>query len=229
MLREALTIAAKDLLVEVRTKERLAALVLFSLVVVLSFRFSFELFGVHDGGLAQSHFLVPAVLWVTVVFSATLGMLTVFSKEEENRCIEGLLLAPASRNALYVGKLVSSFASFVVIALLTMLFLGAFLPYDYRGQYLPVVGLLVLGTFAYTALGVTAAAVSASSRMREVLLPVIMIPIALFTVIVPSIAATSDVLLENLSGALDEVRFVAFSSVLFVGVSLLVFDYLWEA
>ena len=228
-MKEAVAIAVKDLVVEVRTKERFAAMVLFALVVVLSFRFSFDLFGIHEGGLAESHFLVPPVLWVTVVFAATLGLLTTFSKEEENRCIDALLLAPTSRNALYVGKLMSSFVSFVVIAVLVMGFLAVFFPYDYQGQYLPVAGLLVLGTFGFTALGVTAAAVSSSSRMREVLLPVLVIPIALFTVIVPGINATSDVLLGDTSRALDQMKVVGFSSVIFVVISLLVFDYLWEA
>ncbi len=228
MIREALAIAAKDLLVEVRTKERFAALILFSLVVVLGFRFSFEMFGIREGGLSGSPFLVPAVLWITVVFAATLGMLNVFSKEEENRCIEGLLLAPASRGSLYLGKLLGSFATFAAIALFAMLFLAAFLPYDYRGQYVPVAGLLLLGTFGYTALGVTAAAASSASRMREVILPVVLIPIALFTVIVPSITATSGILLGDPSGAWAEVRFVGLCSVLFVTVSLLISDYLWE-
>ena len=228
-MKEAVAIAMKDLVVEVRTKERFAAMVLFALVVVLSFRFSFDLFGIHEGSLAESHFLVPPVLWVTVVFAATLGLLTTFSKEEENRCIDALLLAPTSRNAWYVGKLISSFVSFVLIAVLVMGFLAVFFPYDYRGQYLPVAGLLVLGTFGLTALGVTAAAVSSSSRMREVLLPVLVIPIALFTVIVPAINATSNVLLGDASRALDQMKVVGFSSVIFVVVSLLVFDYLWEA
>lgn len=228
-MRQAMTIAAKDLLIEVRTKERFTAMVLFSLVVVLAFRFSFDLFGIHEGGLSESHFLVPPVLWTTVIFSATLGLLTVFSKEEQNRCLDALLLAPTSRTALYVGKLIASFASFALIAMFTLVFFAVFFPYDFRGQYLHVAGLLVLGTFGYTALGVTAAAVSSSSRMREVLLPVIVIPIALFTVIVPAVNATSNVLLGNPSGALSDVRILALASVVFVLISVLVFDYVWEA
>jgi len=229
MMREALAIARKDLVLEVRSKERFAAMVLFSLVVVLAFRFAFDLFGIHEQRLSESHFLIPPVLWATVIFAATLGLLTVFSKEEENRCIDALLLAPAPRSALYVGKLISSFLPFLAIAMFVMGFLAVFFPYDFRGEYLAVAGLLVLGTFGYAALGVTAAAVSSTSRMREVLLPVIMIPIALFTIIVPSINATSDVLNADVPGALGEVRVIAISSVIFVVVSMLVFDYLWEA
>jgi heme exporter protein B len=167
----------KEALVEARGRETVLAGVVFALLVLVIFNFAFDLRVENVAAVA------PGVLWVTVTFAGVLSLGRSFARERDRRTLDGLLLAPIDRSALYVAKVVASFTSMLVVELVAVpAFIGLFnvsvdLP-------LLVLGLL-LGTLGLAGVGTLFAAIAAHTRAREVLLPLLLFPIQ-----VPVILAT---------------------------------------
>lgn len=228
MMREALAVAWKDFRLEARTRERLSSMVIFSLMVILSFRFAFSFFGVRIEDPAFSTALVPPILWIAFFFAGMLGLAPAFSKEADAGTINGLLLAPADRFAIYLGKLVSSLVFIFVVSLSSIVFFAVFFSYDFGGHWAGVVGVTLLGTLAYASIGVTVSALSSTAKTRDILLPLLLITVTLFTVVVPSINATSSILTNDYDTALTHIRYVvAFTLISFV-LSYFLFDEVME-
>lgn len=167
-----LAILLKDLRIELRTKETLAALLLLGLLtlVVLSFAF--------DPTSPLRPAAAPGVLWVAVTFAGTLGMNRSLLREREQDCLQGLLLAPVDRGAIYLAKALANFlfmaaAQIVLVPLFVFFFNLPFLATVAR-----VVPVLLLGLLGFAAVGTTFAAVSLRTRAREVMLPLLMLPLA---------------------------------------------------
>jgi len=228
MMREAMAVAWKDFRLEMRTKERLSSMVVFSLMVILSFRFAFSFFNVHVEDPAYSSTLVPPILWIAFFFAGMLGLAPAFAKENDAGTMKGLLLAPADRFAIYIGKLVSSLAFIFIVSLSSILFFGLFFNFDYSGEWAGVIGVALLGTLAYTSIGVTVSALSSTAKTRDVLLPLLLITVTLFTVVVPSINATSNILDADYETALTHVRYVIAFTLVSLVLSYLLFDEVLE-
>lgn len=176
-LRQLRALIWKELLVEVRARESVLAGGVFALLVLVIFNFAFDLRVENVAAVA------PGVLWVTVTFAGVLGLGRAFARERDRRTLDGLLLAPVDRSALYCAKLVGSLASMVVVeAIAVPAFVALF------GLRVDVgllgVGLL-LGTLGLAGVGTLFAAIAAHTRAREVLLPLLLFPIQ-----VPVILAT---------------------------------------
>ncbi len=228
MMREALAVAWKDMRLELRTRERLSSMIIFSLMVILSFRFAFGFFGVQVQIPSESPHLVPPILWIAFFFAGMLGLAPAFSKEADAGTLNGLLLAPTDRFALYVGKLLSSLVFIFAISLSSLVFFAIFFDYDFSGQWIGIIVVTLLGTLGYASIGVTVSALSSSSKTRDVMLPLLMITVTLFTVVVPAINATSNVLVGDYNGAFTHVRFIlAFILISFV-LSYFLFDEVLE-
>ncbi len=228
MMREAMAVAWKDFRLEMRTRERLSSMIVFSLMVILSFRFAFSFFGVHAEDPAYSASLVPPILWIAFFFAGMLGLAPAFAKETDAGTMKGLLLAPSDRFAIYVGKLVSSLVFIFVVSLSSVLFFALFFNFDYSGQWAGVIGVTLLGTMAYTSIGVTVSALSSTAKTRDVLLPLLLITVTLFTVVVPSINATSSILDADYEAALTHVRYVIAFTLISLVLSYFLFDEVME-
>jgi heme exporter protein B len=221
-LRQLRTLVWKDLLVEARGRETILAGAVFALLVLVVFNFAFDLRVENVAAVA------PGVLWVTVTFAGVLSLGRAFARERDRRTLDGLLLAPIDRSALYLAKVFTSVVSMLVVELVALpAFIGLFnLVVD-----LPLLVLaLVLGTLGLAGVGTLFAAIAAHSRAREVLLPLLLFPIQ-----VPVILAT-----VKSTGAAIRVpgldppeigpwlgMLVAFDA-LFLGLSVLLFDYAIE-
>src|SRR5947199_7151139 len=167
----------KDALVEARGPESIVASAVFALLVLVIFNFAFDLRAENVAAVA------PGVLWVTVTFSGVLSLGRAFARERDRRTLDGLLLAPVDRSALYLAKVITSFGSMLVVEVIALpAFIGLFnLSVD-----LPLLALtLVLGTLGLAGVGTLFAAIAAHTRAREVLLPLLLFPIQ-----VPVILAT---------------------------------------
>lgn len=175
----ALHILAKDLRIELRTREVLITMTLFAVLVVVIFAFAFQL----DPSAARA--VAPGLLWVTVVFSGNLGVARVMDKERELGAFQGLLLAPGGPGAVFWAKAAGVFlfmlAMEILVVPLTLLFVAIDLPPEGIGWL--VLG-LVLGTLGFSLIGTLFGAMLADVRMREVLIPVVVYP-----VIVPVLVA----------------------------------------
>jgi heme exporter protein B len=216
------TLIWKDLLVEARGRETVLAGAVFALLVLVIFNFAFDL---RVGNVAE---VAPGVLWVTVTFAGVLSLGRAFSRERDRRTLDGMLLAPIDRSALYLAKVATSIGSMLIVEVVAVpAFIGLFnVVVD-----LPLLMLaLVLGTVGLAGVGTLFAAITAHTRAREVLLPLLLFPVQ-----VPVILAT-----VKSTGAAIRVPgleppeigqwlglLVAFDA-LFLGLSVLLFDYAIE-
>lgn len=225
-MNPALHLAAKDLKIELRSKEMVSAMFLFSLLMVLAFRFGFE--GSISAGDAALSDLASSSLWICFSFAAIIGMHTSFAKEKDRETLEGLLLCPVDRSSIFLGKVLSNLVLVFVVDLLSILFFALFFAYDFEGNYLAVVGIAFLGTLSLVLVGTLVAAISVNARAREALLPVLLIPLIAFSVIIPSVSATRKAISGDISEAVGEMQFILGFAVIFGAVGYLTFDYVLE-
>jgi heme exporter protein B len=213
---------SKDLRVEWRDRETLASMCVFSILIVFLFNFAFE------PGREESLRMLPGLLWIAFFFAGILGFNRSFAAERENACLEGMTLAPVDAGAIYLGKLLSNLfflavTEFVVVFAVTLWYNFSFLPSLERFALIAF-----LGTLGYAALGTIFGAISANTRMREVMLPVLQFPAA-FPLFIGAIEATSGALRGDppgdYSGAL---QLLAGASVIYVVLSYLLFEYVLE-
>jgi heme exporter protein B len=212
----------KEALVEARGRETVLAGVAFALLVLVIFNFAFDLRVDNVAAVA------PGVLWVTVTFAGVLSLGRSFARERDRRTLDGLLLAPVDRSALYVAKVVASFTSMLIVELVAVpVFIGLFnvsvnLP-------LLVLGLL-LGTLGLAGVGTLFAAIAAHTRAREVLLPLLLFPIQV-PVILATVKTTGAAVHVPGSEPPDVGQWlgllVAFDA-LFLSLSVLLFEYVIE-
>ncbi len=184
-LRKVIAIVRKDIAAEIHTKEMVSAMAVFSAVVLLIFSFALDL----RGELAEA--AAPGVLWATLVFAGTLGLSRSMAREEQNGCLDGLLLAPVDRVAIFFGKAAGNaiFVGGIGIALLPLF--SALFGVNLLQPRIVVV--LALGTLGYAAVGTLMAAIAVNTRAREVLLPVLLLPLA-FPVLIGAVQSTTRLL-----------------------------------
>jgi len=216
------SIFVKDLRVEWRSRETLASMCVFGLLVIFLFNFAFET------AREETLRLLPALLWVSFAFAGILGFNRSFASERENACLEGMTLAPIDPSLIFVGKMLANLvflgvAEVVVVFAASLWYNFSFLP-SLKGLALVVLS----GTLGYVALGTIFGAIAANTRMREVMLPVLQFPVA-FWILILAIDATSNVLRGAAeSGSAGGVLRVVGVSVVFVVLSFLLFEYVLE-
>jgi heme exporter protein B len=213
------TIFLKDLRVEWRSREALASMCVFGVLVVFLFNFAFET------AREETLRLLPGLLWIAFAFAGILGFNRSFAAERENACLEGMTLAPIDPSTIFVGKMLANLlflgiAELVVVFAASLWYNFSFLP-SWRWFAL----IVFFGTLGYAALGTIFGAIAANTRMREVMLPILQFPIA-FWVLILSIDATSDALRGT--GSKGEITRVAGVSLVFAVASFLLFEYVLE-
>lgn len=166
-----LAIIRKDLRSEMRARELVSVMALFALLSILVFSFALEL----DKGAREE--AVSGVLWVTLVFASLLGFNRSMAQERDNGNLDALLLAPVSRAAIFVGKLLGNFI-FTLLVGLAMLPLMTML-YGLNLMHGWVIVTTALGIFGLATIGTLLATLTAQTRAREALLPIAMLPIVL--------------------------------------------------
>ena len=220
--RRALAVAWKDLLVERRSKETLNALLFFSLLLLFVFQFAL---GPDRERLAG---VLPGVLWLGFILSALLALGRTFVVEREHDCWEGLLLAPGDKSAIYLGKLGANLTLMAVVETLVLTLFVVFFDID-LGRAFPGLALVVaLGTIGLGAVGTLFAAMTAHVRAREVLFPVLLLPVQI-PVLLATVKATEGLLLGEPLGAVAHwVKLLAAADVVYVVIGLLTFDVVLE-
>ena len=168
--RVAWHVMRKDLLVEVRSLEILSTTLFFAVTVVLMFSFGL----VVDGRPLAD--VAAAILWVAIAFSGTLALGRTFERERHNDTLRALMLAPADRPALYVGKLAGILLLLGLVELVLVPLVGLHFNAPVLAQAVPLTLLIVGGTLGFCAVGTLFAAMLVRARSRDVLLPVMLYP-----------------------------------------------------
>ena len=172
-LRVAWLVVRKDLTVEIRSLEILSTTLFFAVTVVLVFSF-----GLIKEGRAPDD-VAAAILWIAIAFAGTLALGRTFDRERQNETLRALLLAPADRPALYVGKLAGIVLLLGLVELLLVMLVGLLFQAPILASPLMLVGLLVTGTIGYASVGTLFAAMLVRARSRDVLLPIMLYPITI--------------------------------------------------
>src|SRR5207237_8144908 len=121
----------------------------------------------------EASLLAPGILWVAFAFAAILGLDRSRAMEMDNECLQGLLLAPLERGELYLGKVASNFTFMLIAELIVLPVFVIFNNLKFNLQFLEIAGIAVLGTLAIAAIGSILSTISANTRMKEVMLPVL--------------------------------------------------------
>jgi heme exporter protein B len=212
----------KDVLVERRSKETLNALVFFSLLLLFAFQFAL---GPDRERLVQA---LPGLLWLGFILAGLLGLGRTFVTERENDCWEALLLTPGDKSAVYVGKLAGNILlMFAVEALLIALFV-VFFNLDVSAALPSLLLVVALGTIGLAAVGTLFAGMTANVRARELLFPILLLPVQV-PVLLATVKATEAVLAgEPLGSVAQWLKLLVAADVIYLVSGLLTFDFILE-
>jgi len=217
-LRKILAIVWKDIVAELRTKEMFSAMFVFAVLVIVIFNFAFELRGVE-----RVREAAPGILWVAFTFAGVLGLNRAFVLEKDRGCLEGLLLAPVDHTAVYFGKMISTLLFMLVVEAIVLPVFTALFGINLLD--LRLVLIVALGTLGFAGVGTLLSAMTAQTRAREVLLPILLLPVAA-PLLIFAVKATAGVLdglpLSDIAHWLQ--LLVAFD-VIFPAVAFMTFDY----
>ncbi len=216
-LRSISAIVWKDLAAELRSRELFSAMMVFSLLVIIIFNFALEL------DITTRRSVTSGVLWVTFAFAGTLGLNRSLNMEREQGCLDGLLLAPVDRAAIYFGKAISNLV-FMLIVEAIVLPVYSFL-YNVNLFDPGLVGIILLGSIGYTAVGTLLATMSVQTRTRDVLLPILLFPVVL-PVLIAAVKASGGVLSgDDASSILPWVNLMIVYDVVFIAVAFMGFEF----
>ena len=218
-LRKVSAIVWKDIIAELRTKEMFSAMFVFAVLVIVIFNFAFDL-RVSGERVRQ---VAPGALWVAFAFSGILGLNRAFVMEKDRGCLEGLLLAPVDHSAIYFGKMLSTMLFMLVVEALMLPVFTAFFGVNLFDLRLVLV--IVLGTMGFASVGTVLSAMTAQTRAREVLLPILLLPVAA-PVLIAAVKATAGILDgQAMADIARWLQLLAAFAVLFPAVAFMTFDY----
>lgn len=219
-LRAVMAVTWKDLAAELRSRELLSSMLVFSLLVILIFYFALELDVKARNG------ITAGALWVTFAFSGTLGLNRSMAVEKDRGCLDGLLLAPVDRSAIYFGKTISNLAFMLIVEAIVLPVYSIIYNVNLLNWGLILVTLL--GSIGYCAVGTLLAAMSVQTRTRDVLLPILLFPLVI-PVLVAAVKASSGFLMGTDFGEiLPWLNILIVYDVIFTAVAFMVFDFVVE-
>jgi len=220
-LAQMLRIAAKDLRIEWRSREILYTMAFLAVVVVLIFSFAFVV-----GDAKPPPPVTAGILWIAVIVSGTVGLGRTFDREREGEPIRSLLLSPAPRAAIYLGKLAATVALMLLVELVLTTLCGFLFTAGIAAQAGRIALLLGLGTIGFAAAGCVFSAALLRSRSRDVLLSTLLYPI-IVPIVIAGARGTSqllDPITPDLDGAFFWTQFLATLDAIFITVGLWAFE-----
>jgi heme exporter protein B len=171
-LRAVARIAGKDLLLELRTKRVLTMSAVFALLVIVTFAFSFVRTGASPATVGRGG------LWIAFVFAGTVGVMQSAAVEERDAALEGLMLAPVDRSSIYLGKVLSNTVFVAAVTLATLGFSVVFLGYPLAvADVGALAAVVLLASLGFSAAGVVLAVLASRSSVRELLVPILLVPV----------------------------------------------------
>ncbi|MBA3530675.1 MAG: heme exporter protein CcmB [Ardenticatenales bacterium] len=214
------TLLWKELLAEWRSRDALYAMFFFAVTSLLIFNFALDLSPVAARDVA------PGILWVTFVFAALLGLNRSFQREKEQSSIEGLMMAPVERSTIYLAKMLGNLLFLLAIEIVALPVMSALFTLTLPLTIIPI---LLLGSLGISAVGTIFAAMALNTRLRDVLLPLMLLPM-LIPLLVGAVQATGAVLREAplWEEAGSSLALMASFDVIFVTLSVLLFEYVLE-
>jgi heme exporter protein B len=219
--RAAAILLAKELRLEFRTRELLSTTIVFALVVVVLFSFTF------DPTVAESRRYGPGLLWIAFLFAGSLMLHPSFGREQLNDTLDALRMAPVPSFAILLGKMLANFVFMSVAEVVLVPVFAVLYNVSLSGVVGRLVVVLALGTLGLVVTGTVFSAISSHARMRELLLPLLLLPI-LTPLLIAAVEATASLLTEQPELNRGWVAFLAGFDIVFLTASWLLCDYLVE-
>ncbi len=169
-LRQVLTVAAKDLRSELRTKEALNASLAFALVILLLFSFAF------DPTAETTREISGGLLWLVFAFSGALLLNRSFARELENDCLDALIASPVPGAALLLGKTTANYVLLLGIEAISLPVFGVFYNVSWTGQPVMLAVVMALASWGISVVGTLFSALTVNLRLRELMLPMLVYP-----------------------------------------------------
>jgi len=219
-LRALGAVVWKDLAAELRSRELLTSMLVFALLVILIFNFALEL----D---ARARATVTAgVLWVTFAFAGTLGLNRSMAVEKDRGCMDGLLLAPVDRSAIYFGKTVGNLIFMFIVEIIV---LPVYSILYNTNLFVPgLIGVVLLGSIGFVVVGTLLSTMAVQTRTRDVLLPILLFPVIL-PVMIAAVKASSGILQGiEMAEITPWLNLLLVYDIIFTAVAFMVFDYVVE-
>lgn len=219
-LGKVAAIALKDLRAELRGREVFSTMTMFSVLAVIICGMAFDL-RVPDAAM-----VAPGVLWVIILFGGVLGLNRSFGAEMDRGTLPALLRAPMDRSAIYFGKVLANFVFTLATGFVILLIM--FFVFDVN-MLQPLIFLAVaLGTLGYVSVGTIFAALTATTRARESMLPILLLPV-MVPVFVAGVALTATAIdARSLSSVNNWLGILAGFDLVFLVVAYLLFDIILE-
>jgi heme exporter protein B len=218
-LRTALLVMRKDFTIEAKSREILYTTLLFALSCVLVFSIAF----VKEGEPLED--AAAGILWIAVAFAGTLALGRTFERERYGETLRALLLAPAPRAAIYVGKMLGIVLLLAVVELLLVPLVAVLFHAPLFAEPLLLAALLASGTLGFSAVGALFAAMLVRARTRDVMLPILLYPMTV-PVMIAGVRGTSAVLQSpaDTASAVMWIGLLASFDVVFVTLALWTFE-----
>ncbi len=212
-------LAGKDLKIEYRSRQAFLTTVFFALLILVIFNFAF------DPGSPATREAAPGILWVALLFPGIIRLNRSFQLEMEEGTLYGLILSPADRGFLYLGKLLANWLFLMAVDLVVLLAFMIFYNFSFSIQFLWIAVLIVLSALGFSAVGTLLGAMVSTIRTREVLLPILLFPIIL-PIILPAVNGTQEILLAQEIQSLNRsVELLIAFDVIYLAAGFVLFDY----
>ncbi|MDR4482114.1 MAG: heme exporter protein CcmB [Nitrospirales bacterium] len=213
----------KDLISEWRTRETMSSMLFFALIVILVFSFSFSM----DQDAARQ--LIAGIIWVAFTFTGIIGLGKSFSSELQNDCLESLQMCPAPKGAIYLGKVAANFLFMLSVEILLFPLFVLFFNLD----VIEAVGILLiiffLATLGLSSVGTLFSALTVQVRAREVMLPVLLLPLAV-PVMIAAVEATRGALSgDPFSFYSQWIQLLVIFDIIFTVVSFWLFEFILDS
>ncbi|RMH09717.1 MAG: hypothetical protein D6704_00705 [Nitrospirae bacterium] len=213
----------KDLLTEFRSRETLSSMLFFALIVIFIFSFSFSM----NQQAAQE--LIAGIIWVAFAFTGMIGLGKSFSAELQNDCLEYLQGSPAAKGAIYAGKVAANFMFMLIVEIILFPLFVIFFNLDVIEQISLLLLIFFLATFGLSAVGTLFSALTVQIRAREVMLPILLLPLVV-PVMIAAVEATKGALNgDPLPMYQQWLELLAIFNVVFTVVSFWLFDFIIDA
>ncbi len=219
-LRAVGAVVWKDLLAEYRSRELIGAMLVFALLVILIFNFALEL------DIRTRETVASGVLWVTFAFAGTLGLNRSMGVEKDRGCLDGLLLAPVDRSAIYFGKVLGNLFFMAIVEAIVLPTFSVL--YNLNLINTGLILVVLLGSIGYAAVGTLLSSMAVQARTRDILLPILLFPVSI-PLLLAAVKASNG-FLQNLEmvDIMPWLNILIVYDVIFIAVAFMLFDFVVE-
>jgi heme exporter protein B len=210
----------KDLAAEWRSRELFTAMVIFAALVILIFNFALDL----NPRIQRD--VTSGILWVTFTFAGTVGLNRSMAVEKDRGCLDGLLLAPVDRSAIYFGKVIANLI-FMFVVEIVMIPLYSLL-YNINLFQPGLLLVIILGSVGYIVVGTLLSTMTVQTRTRDMLLPIVLFPVILPVIISAVRASTYFLQGQAMDLIMPNINMLIAFDVIYIALAYMVFDYIVE-